>query len=200
MDYPMAENASKHQRIILQKKCTIKDDCAICIDSLLAKPVMYLPCKHFFHQSCLNQAFEKKLYTCPLCRYDLVEALIKINFKFPMVYDMNTYANTIFYTYPYIYPYSYNSVVEQMQTDDAYADNAYDDMPELVDSDDESSLLWNRLFFNVMPASLDTAAESAPVDAVAESAHVDATHVPTRIIPITEPEYVVQDILIFYTV
>ena len=199
MDHPMAENASKHQRIILQKKCTIKDDCAICIDSLLAKPVMYLPCKHFFHHSCLNQAFEKKLYTCPLCRYDLVEALIKINFKFPMVYDMNTYANTIFYTYPYIYPYSYNSVVEQMQTDDAYADNAYDDMPELVDSDDESSLLWNRLFFNVMPASID-AAESAPVDAVAESAHVDATHVPTRIIPITEPEYVVQDILIFYTV
>ena len=196
MDHSIAENASKYQRIILKKKCTIKDDCSICIDSLLAKPVMYLPCKHFFHQSCLNQAFEKKLYTCPLCRYDLVEALIKINFKFPMVYDMNTYANTIFYTYPYIYPYTDHAYGDMPEIDDDIPEIDDDmpeidgdmpeidgDMPELIDSDDDPSLFWNRLFYNVI--------DSAPPDSAPPAA---------RIIPITEPEYMVQDILIFYTI
>ena len=85
--------AAKYSRIILQKRCKNEtENCSICLESLYMKPVIYLPCKHFFHQTCLNQAFEKKLYTCPLCRYDLVEALTKINFKFPVVY-------TPYYTY-----------------------------------------------------------------------------------------------------
>ena len=61
--------AAKYSRIILQKRCKNEtENCSICLESLYMKPVMYLPCKHFFHQTCLNQAFEKKLYTCPLCR------------------------------------------------------------------------------------------------------------------------------------
>lgn len=156
LDNSIAENAAKYGRIMLQKKCTIKDNCAICIDSLLTNPVMYLPCKHFFHKCCLKQAFEKNLYTCPLCRYDLVDALLKTDFKFPLINDMHndmhTYANTIFYSYPYIYPDSSNPDIDQTYTYPALQD---DDMTELFDDFfddfyDDSSLLWNRLFSNVM--------------------------------------------------
>ena len=119
--------AAKYSRIILQKRCKNEtENCSICLESLYMKPVIYLPCKHFFHQTCLNQAFEKKLYTCPLCRYDLVEALTKINFKFPVVY-------TPYYTY-------YND----------YNDD-YSDMPYLVDSDVEEDIhIWTGLFVNIM--------------------------------------------------
>ena len=182
--YAMCDAAAKYDRLILQKKCTIADDCAICIDSLLAKPVMYLPCKHFFHQACLQQAFEKKLYTCPLCRYDLLDALLKTEFKFPMVYDMNTYINTLFYTYPYytypyIYPYTDHPDAEHP---DAEQGDMYDDMPELID--DDPDVLWNQLFYNVM--------QNVPASASASSTAA-------TLIPVSEPDYVVQDILIIYT-
>jgi hypothetical protein len=214
----MAESAAKYDRLILQKKCTIADDCAICIDSLLTKPVMYLPCKHYFHKACLQQALEKKLYTCPLCRHDLLDALLKTDFKFPVVYDMNTFINTFFYTYPYIYPY----------TDDPDAEHPdeYDDMPELIDDDpDDPDVLWNQLFYNVMhndPASLDPATLGpatldpatlgpatlgpATLDpatlgpATLDPSTLDPASLgPARVIPVSEPDYVVQDILIIYT-
>jgi hypothetical protein len=183
----MADAAAKYDRLIRQKKCTIADDCAICIDSVLAKPVMYLPCKHFFHQACLNQAFEKKLYTCPLCRYDLLEPLLKANFKFPMVYDMNTYMNTFFYTYPNIYPYTDHP-------DDENPDEQYDDMPELIDDSDDPDVSWNQLFYNVM--------HNVPADAGAGSAAAlgSAALGSASLIPVTEAEYVVQDVLIIYTI
>ena len=78
--------AEKHKRLILQKKCKNKDnDCSICLTSLFMRSVIYLPCKHVFHQRCLNQAVEAKLYTCPLCRYDLLDPLLKSGFTFPEV-------------------------------------------------------------------------------------------------------------------
>ena len=180
----MCNAAAKYDRLIRQKKCTIADDCAICIDSVLAKPVMYLPCKHFFHQACLNQAFEKKLYTCPLCRYDLLEPLLKANFKFPMVYDMNTYINTFFYTYPNIYPYT-----------DHPDDEQYDDIPELIDDSDDPDVSWNQLFYNVMQNVPADATAAAPANAA-----VPAAIGPASLIPVTEAEYVVQDVLIIYTI
>jgi hypothetical protein len=101
-------NAHKYDRIILKKRqktapedkeceakeCKEGDECAICLDSIDQQMLAYLPCKHFFHHSCLKQAFVKKLYTCPLCRYNLVPALLKTDFKFPIVYDPYTYFNS----------------------------------------------------------------------------------------------------------
>ena len=78
--------AEKHKRLIFQKKCKNKDnDCSICLRSLFMRSVIYLPCKHYFHKECLYQAFEAKLYTCPLCRYDLLDPLLKSGFTFPEV-------------------------------------------------------------------------------------------------------------------
>jgi hypothetical protein len=163
----MAENACKYKRIILQKKCTIADDCAICIDSVLEKPVMYLPCKHFFHQACLNQAIEKKLYTCPLCRHDLVEALLKTNFKFPMgynpyiglswtftrdtydTYTRDTYTRDTYTRDTYTRDTYTRDTYDDTYTRDTY-DDTYDDMPELIDDDSDDLTLWSGLLFNIM--------------------------------------------------
>ncbi len=104
-DDTAADAAAHYERIIIKNKCTISDDCAICLDSLLSKQIIYLPCKHFFHLSCLKYCLDTKLYTCPLCRYDLVNALIKSNFKFPYTYTMGPY----FYANAYAMgPYAYN--------------------------------------------------------------------------------------------
>ena len=80
---PYEVAAAKYDRIISQSKCHLNEDCAICLQSLFLKAVNYLPCKHYFHADCLNQAFKSKLYTCPLCRYDLLEPLRKTGFIFP---------------------------------------------------------------------------------------------------------------------
>ena len=77
-------HASNHERIIIQRKYpSNNDECSICFDELFNKSVSYLPCKHLFHSSCLNKTFENKIYSCPLCRLDLKDALTKINFNFP---------------------------------------------------------------------------------------------------------------------
>lgn len=148
------DHAYKYERIILQNKCKNPEDCSICLDSLLMKQVAYLPCKHSFHQACLKQAFEKELYSCPLCRYNLVNALQNANFKFPPVDD--PFAHGGAYIYTYVLPYVYNgdtymnasaagasaagavpnaSVVGAVPN--ASAADASDDMPDLVDSDDD---------------------------------------------------------------
>lgn len=199
---PMAENAAKYKRIILQKKCTITDDCAICIDSVLAKPVMYLPCKHFFHQSCLNLALEKKLYTCPLCRHDLVEALLKTNFKFPMVnnpyiglswtftrdtYAPNTYDDT--YTRDTYAPNTYDDTY-----DNTYTRDTYDDMPDLIDDDSDDLTLWSGLLFNIMqdhslsnevplmnvPSAMPNAVPNAVPDAVPNASAITVDYAPSQ--------------------
>lgn len=75
--------AEKYDRIISEAKCKKKeDDCSICLQPLFMKSVNYLPCKHYFHTQCLNQAVESKLYTCPLCRYNLVQPLLNAGFVF----------------------------------------------------------------------------------------------------------------------
>lgn len=85
------ECAEIHKRLILQKKCKIKDDCSICLDSLFMKSVIFLPCKHYFHHQCLNQSVNSKIYTCPLCRFDLIDPLLKTGFKFPVIDDFESY-------------------------------------------------------------------------------------------------------------
>jgi len=76
--------AANNNRIIIQPKYPYpKEDCSICLNTLFHKQVAYLPCKHYFHSSCLTHAFKNKLYTCPLCRTDLNTVLNKIGFEFP---------------------------------------------------------------------------------------------------------------------
>ena len=75
--------AEKYSRIMCQPKCKLQEECSICLQTLFMKSVNYLPCKHIFHADCLNQAFKSKLYTCPLCRHNLVIPLLKTGFVFP---------------------------------------------------------------------------------------------------------------------
>lgn len=141
--------ATKHNRIILEANCTQSDDCAICLDRLTSKTCAYLPCTHLFHNSCLQQAFKEKLYSCPLCRYDLVEALKKTNFIFPVadrfstdfsfidginrIYLTASYNNVPFdYDNPFTYAYV-NSSGHITSTHDNDNDNEL--MPDLIDSD-----------------------------------------------------------------
>jgi hypothetical protein len=86
------ECAAYYDRLVIQCKCNLEDDCAVCLEPLLGKNVTHLPCKHFFHSSCLNQVIEAKTYTCPLCRYNLINSLYQIGHNF---FLNNTINNTI---------------------------------------------------------------------------------------------------------
>ena len=81
------ECAAYYDRLILQSKCKVEDNCAVCLETLLDKSVTYLPCKHFFHSNCLNQMIEAKTYTCPLCRYNLINSLYQIGHRFYTIND-----------------------------------------------------------------------------------------------------------------
>ena len=84
--------AEKHDRMIIQKKCKIKEEnCSICLLSVFEKKVAFLPCKHFFHHTCLTQSIDSKHYLCPLCRYDLKPSLLQIDHFFPQQYTQSDY-------------------------------------------------------------------------------------------------------------
>ena len=85
--YNYKECAAYYDRLILQTKCKVEDDCSVCLETLLEKNVTYLPCKHYFHSNCLNQMIEAKTYTCPLCRYDLFNSLLNKGHRF--FYNLN---------------------------------------------------------------------------------------------------------------
>lgn len=65
------EMAKKQNRVIVQSNCKLNNECSICLTEMENKPVLFLPCSHFFHLNCLYTAFDKCLYNCPLCRFDL---------------------------------------------------------------------------------------------------------------------------------
>jgi hypothetical protein len=73
--------AKRHNRMILQQNYDVEENCPICLDSMLDKPVIYTPCKHRFHSKCMfallsSQHLSK--YNCPMCRHDLWLAVRKI--------------------------------------------------------------------------------------------------------------------------
>ena len=76
------ECATYYDRMILQSKCKVEDDCSVCLEPLLNKNAIYLPCKHYFHSACLNMMIKAKTYTCPLCRYNLINSLHQIGHNF----------------------------------------------------------------------------------------------------------------------
>jgi hypothetical protein len=152
--------ATKHNRIILEANCQAADDCAICLDRLTNNTCAYLPCTHLFHNRCLHQAFEQKLYSCPLCRYDLVEALKKTNFIFPVadhfsadasfindvsfidgIYRIYLTASPSYNNVPFDYdnPFTYAYVNSNGHITSTHDDNN-ELMPDLVDSDMEMEM------------------------------------------------------------
>ena len=73
--------AKRHNRLMLQQNYDVEENCPICLDSMLDKPVIYTPCKHRFHSRCMfallsSQHLSK--YNCPMCRHDLWLAVRKI--------------------------------------------------------------------------------------------------------------------------
>ena len=74
--------ATYYNRLIVKTKCQLPDDCAVCLQAVLNTTVTYLPCKHYFHTSCINQTFDTKMYTCPLCRYSLTHSLQQADYHF----------------------------------------------------------------------------------------------------------------------
>ena len=104
----LIDSAHRYDRIIIKNTSKNNDDCPICLQSFLNTQIMYLPCKHMFHSSCLKQSFQNNLYTCSLCRHDLKTALTKINFKFPVLDDfMFLYNSELYSNYSYSYTYTY---------------------------------------------------------------------------------------------
>ena len=67
--------AFKMKRLIIQGRCSLSDNCMICLDNMSKSKCIYLPCKHAFHYKCLYQLVERRIYTCPLCRGDFKKYL-----------------------------------------------------------------------------------------------------------------------------
>jgi hypothetical protein len=188
--------AKDYDRIILKNKCKIEEDCSICLESLYQKQVMCLPCQHYFHHSCLKQALEQKLYTCPLCRYDLTNALMKTDFKFPVVYNPHVFNDGV---YGMRWTYTSESYTIEESDDDS--------MPDLVASDDESNNLseWSDLLFNIMrrdntnylnPAVPIQPLASATAEAPAEAPHSIIVDYVSSVYDVDIPD---TRLLIFYS-
>ena len=108
--------AAYYDRLILQIKCKIPDDCAICLDTLVNKNVIYLPCKHYFHANCIKRTFVEKSYTCPLCRHNLMNSLQKIGHIFNEEIE-----NEVWHDFSYIYYYYTRAGTSEAGTSEAGA-------------------------------------------------------------------------------
>ena len=70
----MRQTAIELQRKIIQLRFSTDEDCSICYQNMCGKPVMYWPCGHTFHLSCMR-AFKNKCITkhlCPCCRFEYI--------------------------------------------------------------------------------------------------------------------------------
>ena len=71
-----------------QSKC--KKDCSICLDKIEENDIIYLPCNHHFHKSCLlkwmNNDEQNPERKCPMCRKQPHKNWLKLNgIKEPIV-------------------------------------------------------------------------------------------------------------------
>ena len=74
-------HAKKKNRLMIQQNFDIEEECPICLESMINKPVMYTPCKHRFHTKCMFTmmgGLQVSNHSCPLCRYDLLTAIMKL--------------------------------------------------------------------------------------------------------------------------
>lgn len=78
-----SDTAFTRQRLILQRyyHATVAEDqaeadaCVICLEPLVQKLSLYLPCKHVFHYACCQPLIAGRSYKCPLCRGNFSGAL-----------------------------------------------------------------------------------------------------------------------------
>lgn len=115
MQPPTSSNkiAEKYNRIIIQTKCNDKQtECSICLNSIYMNSVTHLPCTHFFHTKCFNTAVRNKLYTCPLCRFDLTFQLKLLGIS--RTPTINEIYNNLFYTDDLFYTGDDYSFIQHM--------------------------------------------------------------------------------------
>jgi E3 ubiquitin-protein ligase RHA2 len=56
--------------------------CPICLEEFTKEDkTVVTSCKHTFHKECLEDCMQVTLPQCPLCRKNIVEDLLKMNFK-----------------------------------------------------------------------------------------------------------------------
>ena len=63
-----ADVAFQMKRLVIQGRCSLSDNCMICLENMHRSKCVYLPCKHAFHSKCFTQLVERRIDTCPLCR------------------------------------------------------------------------------------------------------------------------------------
>jgi len=77
----------------------------------------------------MQQVYVNKIYTCPLCRYDLMPALLKTNFKYQYFNSYVDYASIFDYAsmfdYASIFDYDRNTYVPFAYARSTYARDAY---------------------------------------------------------------------------
>ncbi len=70
---------NKHcKRNILHSKYKNDEKCSICLLTMLNKLTLHTPCQHYFHYDCIKAVYTSEHTSknkCPLCRYDLSEAI-----------------------------------------------------------------------------------------------------------------------------
>ena len=70
-----SEVAFQMKRLVIQGRCSLSDNCMICLENMHRSKCIYLPCKHAFHSKCLKQLVERRIDTCPLCRAEFKDYL-----------------------------------------------------------------------------------------------------------------------------
>ena len=83
------DTAKIMNRIVLQKNCSKRDQCSICLEIIYQRLCSYLPCKHYFHYKCLGQLIDTRSYTCPLCRHNFSDSLCALGIKTLASHDEN---------------------------------------------------------------------------------------------------------------
>ena len=64
--------AKENKRNVVQLKCQLNKDCAICLSNMFQKPATHTYCGHSFHTHCLRK-WKFKNNNCPLCREQFPE-------------------------------------------------------------------------------------------------------------------------------
>ena len=76
------KTAKDTERIIVQTRYHLHEDCPLCLDDMFDKKVKYLPCGHAFCATCLQKQVDSKCpskYKCASCRRGFVSCLIRQN-------------------------------------------------------------------------------------------------------------------------
>lgn len=74
--------AKDTERIIVQTRYHLHEDCPLCLDDMFDKKVKYLPCGHAFCATCLQKQVDSKCpskYKCASCRRGFASCLIRQN-------------------------------------------------------------------------------------------------------------------------